>query len=569
MRSCILLLFTPLLSLAQPASPAAPPPPPVITSGLTEGSKKIEGRTVPLSITDLRPLSIRVTVKGDDAEADAELTSLWIDRLKGDFKLEMKKGLVAKKEVKIYTVLDGKESAPWTATIKEASPPTILINTPLREGGTEVNGAADADIKKVQVRAYAGWASESEAVNTASADEVSGGCLLSSPSQEPIEAAVDKGRFKAELKSPLNAGDCVLAIPMGDDWPPSPTEEKKLLKAANPARVQSVLLDWGRLRGYFTVGGIVSHYRQQFGQVDGFVGFTADAQVIGSLLCKQAEECEKLRKITLPSTLVLRDTRITLNWFTDARVAVKLASGANTGAPASTTGSAAAAAAVQAVRNYGQIPLPGNQPGFFQFGLHVPIAFSGMDFYQAGRPYSFFFGPMLKGGVHTLEGGQLTYRRYESSLDGKTQTLLAETQRGGAMPFYGYGGRFGLYEYDLLGNGGSARDRQVANNLIAYFDFTYGRSRGFLSYYPTVENITRTVDGKPTTLELHTIQSGMRPRFSIEGRIKIPYLPALVGVDANIRTQSRSDEPNELRFLVAFRIDAQRALGRVFGANIK
>ena len=58
----------------------------------------------------------------------------------------------------------------------------------------------------------------------------------------------------------------------------------------------------------------------------------------------------------------------------------------------------------------------------------------------------------------------------------------------------------------------------------------------------------------------------MLTRWSLEGRIKIPYLPALIGVDANIRTQSRSDEPNLLRFVVAFRIDAQKALSRVFGA---
>ena len=61
------------------------------------------------------------------------------------------------------------------------------------------------------------------------------------------------------------------------------------------------------------------------------------------------------------------------------------------------------------------------------------------------------------------------------------------------------------------------------------------------------------------------ISSSIQPRYSIEGRLKIPFAPALIGVDANIRTNSRSDEPNLLRFVVAFRIDAQKALARVFG----
>jgi hypothetical protein len=51
--------------------------------------------------------------------------------------------------------------------------------------------------------------------------------------------------------------------------------------------------------------------------------------------------------------------------------------------------------------------------------------------------------------------------------------------------------------------------------------------------------------------------------------LKIPYIPALIGVDANIRTRGRDSEPNELRFLIGFRIDAQKALSKVFGSDLR
>jgi hypothetical protein len=64
-----------------------------------------------------------------------------------------------------------------------------------------------------------------------------------------------------------------------------------------------------------------------------------------------------------------------------------------------------------------------------------------------------------------------------------------------------------------------------------------------------------------------TIDSDTRRRLTIAGRMKIPYLPALVGLDYNVRANNHSEEPNEFRFIVAFRVDAQKALGRVFGGD--
>ncbi|MGC4081511.1 MAG: hypothetical protein QM736_05180 [Vicinamibacterales bacterium] len=67
------------------------------------------------------------------------------------------------------------------------------------------------------------------------------------------------------------------------------------------------------------------------------------------------------------------------------------------------------------------------------------------------------------------------------------------------------------------------------------------------------------------TLETVTITSEKKQRLTIEGRLKIPSVPALVGFDVNLHSPGDDQTPNDFRFLVAFRMDAQKALARVFG----
>ena len=143
---------------------------------------------------------------------------------------------------------------------------------------------------------------------------------------------------------------------------------------------------------------------------------------------------------------------------------------------------------------------------------------------------------------------------------------------------WGYGARFGIYKYDLLAGAkrqqAEARQRQVANDPIGYADITWGKSYAYRSYgYAYTVNGQKSVSGnyqfltdkKLTDVE---ISSSVRNRLNIETRLKIPKLPALIGADMNVRTNSADFEPNQLRFVLAFRIDAQKALGRIFGDNL-
>ncbi|MEZ5354590.1 MAG: hypothetical protein R2762_18310 [Bryobacteraceae bacterium] len=378
--------------------------------------------------------------------------------------------------------------------------------------------------------------------------------------QRAKEAEVKGGGFTVELDEPLNAGECVSAMPVYDS---SPVLDLNGFVDSKVEIAQSVLLDWGRLRGYFTLGSAVSHNRRRFGEVDTFVGFTADSRVVDlvSLVDKKRSELG----------MILSDFRWQLNLFTDSRIGVRLT---NTGTDSGQGGDTAGVAAAAATSRPDVLDFGYTQPGYVQFGIHTPISWKGMDWRHKGQQYTFFVSPILKAGAHTADPDLVVSRsiRVDPSLPesdtARLKMVLNETRRG-ALPFYGFGTRVGVFRYDLIGN--ELRNRQIANDLISYFDITYGQSRLFRTYSTCERSeMVPTCTAAPADRSkpyFIDIWSRSAPRYSIEARLKIPFLPALIGLDANVRTQSGDTDPNELRFVVGFRIDAQKALSRVFGGR--
>jgi hypothetical protein len=307
------------------------------------------------------------------------------------------------------------------------------------------------------------------------------------------------------------------------------------------------------LRGYFTIGGGTSQGRSQFSQVDTFAGFTADALLAGKVIEKATEGGRQLSLLPF---------RKQLNAFIDSRVTFRVAStGTDTAAPAATTGGEPAAPPFQ---RPDQLVFHGSQPAFFQVGLHAPLSWKGMDWRHDGKLYSFFVGPILKYGVESFSDPVLLQRtvtidKTKPETDNARFKVTAEESRSGASPFWGGGVRFGAYRYELLGQ--RLLNRQVANDLVAYLDATWGRAKGYRTY-----RFARSTNDAGT-VETVTISSDLRPRFMLEGRLKLPSMPALIGIDVNVRGFDNDDEPNQFRFVLAFRVDAQKALAKVFKSD--
>lgn len=392
--------------------------------------------------------------------------------------------------------------------------------------------------------------------------------------QETDEAAVTDGKFSITLDSRLNAAECVVAIAVFGKEPPITAEVamstnggKDALVASRAETVRSVIVDWGRLRGYFSLGGAVSHHRDQFSQVDTFIGFTTDSRITGKLIDKSDPN--------LP--LSLRRFRWQLNVFTDARVSVRLANG-TTGNPAS----ANANTTVPPITDP-RLVNRADQPGYLLGAIHIPMSVKGMDWRHLGQQYSFFFAPIFRFGGQTQSEPTVVYRhlKVKPASDPRTFNIYRDDTRSGVLPMWGYGLRTGIYKYDLLTSGKRrqqsqerAQQRQVANDPIGYADITLGKSSAFRSYrYAYVVNGKRSEAGSyqfvsDSKLEEIEISSSLKQRLQIETRLKIPKLPALVGADMDIRTNAADFEPNQLRFVIAFRVDAQKALGRIFGDDL-
>lgn len=423
-------------------------------------------------------------------------------------------------------------------------------------------------------------------------------CLSGDVVQEVPDLPVANGTFTATLTSRLNAGDCVVAIaeyplqgsapvpPKGEQAPSSSVSAGltgvpyRLTVSSAPVVAQSSILDWGRLRAYFTVGGAISHNREQFSRTDTFIGFTGDARLVGEVLDK--------RQPGASGPIEFKKFRWHVNAFLDARVSVRLAeSGQGQQEPTTATRTLAANSPLLTP----QLNFNSTQPGYALMGLHVPLSYKGMDWQHKGQSLSFFVGPIGRLGGQTQGSDTVVYRNlytHPFTLEGRQVTAFTinrEETRSGVLPIYQFGTRFGIFKYDLLGD--IKRQRQVANDLVAYLDIVWGRSYAFRSYqyrYTFLRDVVvRAPDGTERTTQVPEVRvadnfqfiqdprlkeveisSRVRPRFYVEGRLKIPNLPALIGIDYSVRTNARDYEPNELRFVLAFRIDAQKALGRVF-----
>ncbi len=363
------------------------------------------------------------------------------------------------------------------------------------------------------------------------------------PVTQKVETDVDGGKFTAKLDRRLTAGEWVTIRQV---FPDTFAGKQYSPKELQPTRVDSTLLDWGRFRAVFSTGAAISLGGESSSGVDPYVGFTADGRIAGQLLDKcilnVTSNCVPAKRDVRHPGVQFRDKRWAVHTFVDARLtqATKAEPATSSSTPAPTGAETVQVTPVSA--------------SLFQFGAYMPIGFGGTDWVYRGTQYSFFLGPLVKFGWQTLDNGvpvQIVKTVTGSGEDQITDEKVTQ-QRKGLLPFWGVGARFGFQKFDLMGS--DFRNRQVSTDLIGYLDLAWGTHSAYRTYLDpvTVGNVTTT-------------NSRLDKRIALEARLKIPFTPAFIGVDANMNTDGRDREPNDVRFLVGFRIDANKALGRVFG----
>jgi len=396
------------------------------------------------------------------------------------------------------------------------------------------------------------------------------------------------------LSNKLNAGEWVTAC-IGVDGVTGQVIVAE--SCSKPQQADSVLLDWGRVRGLFSMGTAVDADGEQSAYLD----FTVNNRIFGSLLdkdfyCPKRSDSEKRGcgsvELRAPG-IVMKDKRVDVHSFFNARV-TNFDGGQMNG---TTESQQTTTAQDPAQRLTTATPV---NTALVQYGMYGAFSGKGMDWIHQGNQHSFFAGPMAKFGLQTVSDGVITQRDIVTT---KTLTKIApaganinicEGEDGeptctestafasknadivgtGVQPFWAVGTRMGFFKYDLMGKG--YRNRQVSSDLVSYLDVSWGKFNAYRTYSDpmpvanetpgaastmvdaTTGVTTRTI---PEEVTIKRISSQMNWRMNIEGRMKIPYVPAFVGFDANFRATNGDQVPNDLRFLVGFRVDANKVLG--------
>ncbi len=385
-------------------------------------------------------------------------------------------------------------------------------------------------------------------------------------------ASIEKGAFTFTLKQRLEAGQRLVICALVEN---EPGLSRPFCDERNHV-VQSVAIDFGRLRAYFSAGTVISAQDGSFGKAAPYLAFNADFAFANALISKiekkslplvagdakpAVDSCEAL------DCLKNRRFGFSLHAFLDVRLT-----------QAATDSKAATPLTAVAVG-----PTP-QQAGVAQMGFYLPMRVSGMDWVYRGTQYSAYFAPVGKFGITHLKDGVIL-----NSQDVTTKTTVQDLLRPdaaakvtnsdpatksnatqNALPFYGYGLRLGLMRYELMGR--TLKNRQIAPDNSAYVDFTYGQNGIYrrkvedaaVQSLPriTTDNMLRTTVQTTSTNTSHLLVPG----FNIEGRMKLPYLPAQIGVDIFLhRRLPDQSASSDFRFILGFRVDVAKALSRAFG----
>ncbi len=347
--------------------------------------------------------------------------------------------------------------------------------------------------------------------------------------QEELEAEVTGGAFTLNSLRGLMAGQRVLVCQLVKNMPEGPLV---LFDSCVRLTVESVMLDWGRARAFFSAGGVTSHNREAFQKVAPYAAFSLDLSFWNHLVNKNSKRANRTSQEDLFGNTAVG---VSVHGFADARL---------------TQASRATLAPGSSIPT-----LESDRAGFFQAGLYLPVRIGGMAWVYRGTQFSTFIGPLAKAGVTTIEGGSLLQTK--TTKEAGKDAVVTESRDRGPAPFHGFGFRTGVMKYDLMGR--TLRNRQISPDPQIYLDVTWGHN----SLYRRAGETYRT--------DVTTERVGMTLEriLTLEGRLKIPYLPAQIGIDLIYGARRSHQSVSDFRFIVGYRIDAAKALGRIFGDSAR
>jgi hypothetical protein len=371
--------------------------------------------------------------------------------------------------------------------------------------------------------------------------------------------------------------------------------------------------DWGRVKGYFTSGILLSQNQNSFSQSSLFMGFNLDKtwrmpgyyhQKSGKVTAEK--ELVKAQKTladanSLPAgektpqriseaTIKIRKAEQSvaeataknkfqmgrwpgINTFFDVRLtsipvsACNLpngASGSNSGSCAAPSPTPTPAAATVHQQAAAATPSPTPLDTFLSqrktarltVGAYFPFTITSWTYNKT--PNALFIAPLAKVGFDTPAGDLAQVQSTSTnSQTGATTNTTASTvtavNQTNFYNFFGYGARIGHY--------GLTNSRNEAPELISYLDVIFGPFSNLESLIIPETGLTTGQAAKRTRLY----------RLALEGILKVPSTPMIIGFSANVGQETLGLGPHtivqragdDLRFLFGVRFDAAKLMSVV------
>lgn len=300
-----------------------------------------------------------------------------------------------------------------------------------------------------------------------------------------------------------------------------------------PQETQGVA-DWGRVRATFISGALIAHDQGSFSNASMFLGFSLD------------------KSWRMPDSFVSNSSGgfgLGVNTFFDVRLtSVPVASCQNA---ATGGGSGTAANCDQTLDTF----LTSRKTARFSTGVYFPMVTTTWQ-YQ-GAKNALYLAPLIKLGfdtpVESFDSKATAQTQGATSSFGPRATTGTDTaspiNNGRFYNNYSFGIRLGHYQL--------SSSRNQAPMDISHLDVTMGR----FSNLESLVNVPGSTEPGHQRLW----------RFQLEGLLKIPNTPAVIGFSANVGQQVFGADrlskpaPDDLRFLFGTKFDVGKLVAKLKG----
>jgi hypothetical protein len=471
---------------------------------------------------------------------------------------------------------------PFTVTVKDSSPiaqttqfsyrmhgmaasataacvPAVVANpsitSSLTDGTKEVSGtasdppAAPAGTNgncKARVDLYVALASDSDARDLEKQTDGKGNQLRFLLGT----ADVSGGKFDVKLTSPIYSGQRIFAVEVFG----LSTGGVETWQTSNVVNV-AAFGNWGLVKAYFTSGLLLSQDAGSFSQSNLFLSFVIDKtwRLPGYYHAKGDGKGPQW----IPGINSFFETRLTAIPVTSCALPNGASNGTAGGSGSSTT-TVSGCTNTTTGDNLSTF-LATRKTARLQVGSYLPLTVS--DWTYRGTPNTLFLAPIAKLGFDTPAGtvSQAQPSNTGTATAGATVTPLNSTN---FYTFYSFGGRFG--HYAMTSKRPENKDQQDLNDapeIISYLDFMIGRFSNLESLVPPTKSSMANCTNCPSRQRLW--------RVSVEGILKIPSTPLIVGFNANVGMANpgaptlKQRAGDDLRFLFGARFDVGKLLAKV------